>query len=100
LSASGQDLSFVTVEVTDANGRFQPNAKNPIRFTLEGPGTIQATDNGNLRDITPFGSAVRNAHDGRAMAIIRTSHQPGTLRLRAQAEGLTPAEIVLTAKQP
>ncbi|MBN2063405.1 MAG: DUF4982 domain-containing protein, partial [Sedimentisphaerales bacterium] len=47
ITADGCDLSFVTVEVVDKNGNFVPRADNMIKFTINGPGTIAATDNGD-----------------------------------------------------
>ena len=34
--ANGQDLSFVTIEITDKDGIIQPNAPNRLHFKIEG----------------------------------------------------------------
>ena len=52
IRADGNDLSFVTVRVLDAQGALVPRANNRIHFSIEGPGEIVATDNGDPTDMT------------------------------------------------
>lgn len=59
--ASGQDLSFVTVEITDGNGIIQPNATNQLHFKIEGPGTITGVDNADIKDTDPYAGSTRKA---------------------------------------
>lgn len=47
IKADGEDVSVITVQLTDANGRFVPNANNEIAFNLQGPGKIIGVGNGN-----------------------------------------------------
>jgi beta-galactosidase len=47
IRANGQDLSIVTVAVTDAKGRLVPVANNEINFELTGPGKIIGVGNGD-----------------------------------------------------
>ena len=46
-SANGEDVSVITVAVTDARGQIVPTATNPIQFSLEGPGRIIGVGNGD-----------------------------------------------------
>ncbi len=64
IQADGLDLSFITVRVLDKNGVPAPTAKNSIRFTVDGPGEIVATDNGDPTSFVPFQSPVREAFNG------------------------------------
>src|SRR5437773_8808679 len=41
------DLSFVTVEVVDADGLLHPNAEHAVSFAVEGAGTIAAVGSGD-----------------------------------------------------
>ncbi len=96
--ADGQDLSFVTLTVADAAGIMVPRAKNKLTFEVSGPGEVIATDNGDATSFESFQSPVRKAYNGLALAIIRTKPgQTGPITVRAKADGLTPAEITLTA---
>jgi beta-galactosidase len=96
ISADGRDLSFITVRVTDENGRTVPRARNRITFSIEGPAEIVATDNGDPTSFVPFQSAERGAFNGLALAIVRgMAGQPGTVTLRAQSVSLRGDAVAL-----
>ncbi|HEX8142417.1 MAG TPA: beta-galactosidase GalB [Pyrinomonadaceae bacterium] len=94
--ADGSDLSFVTITVADKSGLMVPRTHNRIRFELMGPGEIIAVDNGDPTSHESFQSKERNAFNGLCLVIVRTRPgQPGTIRLKAQSEGLAGAEILI-----
>ena len=86
--ANGQDLSFVSVNITDENGVQQPNADNQLTFTITGPGVIAGVDNANLKDTTSYLSNVRKAWNGRAMVVIKSMKKAGTITLKVSGAGL------------
>ena len=47
INADGEDVSIITVEATDAEGRMVPTAGNLIDFDLKGPGKIIGVGNGD-----------------------------------------------------
>lgn len=97
--ADGSDLSFVTLTITDDKGLMVPRSKNRVRFEIEGPGDLIATDNGSPIDLELFQSAERNAFNGLALAIVRTrAGETGTITLRAMSEGLRPATVRIRAR--
>jgi beta-galactosidase len=101
LAADGRDLAFVSVAIADATGTLAPRANNLVRFTLSGPGEIVATDNGDATSFESFQAPQHHAFNGRVLAIIRTkAGQPGKLTLRAESDGLAPAEISFASRQP
>lgn len=96
IRADGRDLAFVTVRVADAGGQTVPRAAQRIRFSLEGPGEIVATDNGDATSFEPFTSPSRQAFSGQALVIVRGLRgSAGRLKLRAEADGLQAAELLL-----
>jgi beta-galactosidase len=95
IAADGNDLSFITVRVLDKNGRLVPGASNRIKFSITGTGTIAATDNGYQADTEPFSSSERNCWKGMALVIVRATEKKGNITLRATAEGLSPAVLLL-----
>ena len=94
IAADGMDLSFVTVTVADKDGLAVPRSSQRIRFAVEGPARIVATDNGDATSFESFQSPERNAYNGLALVIIRAEpNVPGSIRLKATAPGLTPASL-------
>ncbi|HMP81329.1 MAG TPA: beta-galactosidase GalB [Verrucomicrobiota bacterium] len=97
IAADGQDLSFVTVTVADARGRLVPRSKNQIHFSIEGPGEIVATDNGDPTSFESFQSPERKAFNGLALVIVKATG-PGKIRLTAKSDGLKSADVVVRAQ--
>ena len=94
IRADGLDLAFVTLRIVDSDLRVVPRAANRVRFDIEGPGEIVATDNGNPVDLEPFQQRERNAFSGLAMAIVRARPgQAGTITVNASSGGLDPAGV-------
>ncbi len=75
IAGDGRDLAFATVGFVDAEGNPVPTASDHVRFRLDGPARIVATDNGDPTDMTPFPSPARDAFSGQVLAII--AGQPG-----------------------
>ncbi|WP_415911003.1 glycoside hydrolase family 2 TIM barrel-domain containing protein [Oleiharenicola sp. Vm1] len=99
LRADGQDLVFVTAEVVDAQGLVVPRAKSLLKFSVEGPADLVATDNGDATSHVSFQSPERAAFNGLALLVVRPrAGGGGAIRIRAAAEGLAPAEIEVTAQ--
>ena len=97
IKADGKDLSFITIEVLDDNDRVVPVANNKIEFSIDGPGKIVATDNGDPTDMVEFPSKERNAFNGKALAIVRAKNGgAGRIVVVAESDGLemTTVEII------
>jgi len=87
------DVAHVSFEIVDSAGTVVPVADNLVRFTITG-GSVLMLDNANLRELEPYRSDSRRAFNGRGLAILRAT-QPGTIRLTAVADGLTPASVTI-----
>lgn len=89
VAANGTDLVFVTVKVQDSNGLTVPRTHPSIRFEVQGPGEIVATDNGDATDFTPFQSHERKAFNGMALVIVKARKgAKGSFVVQAQGDGL------------
>jgi beta-galactosidase len=96
ITADGQDLSFVTVTIADNDGLLVPRSQNRICFSIEGPGEIVATDNGDPTSFESFQSTERNAFNGLCLAIGRgKAGQAGTIKLKAESNSLESATVTL-----
>jgi beta-galactosidase len=98
VEANGDSLIYAAVRVVDAAGLVVPRSKNPIKFTLAGPGEIVATDNGDPTDHTAFKSHSRKAFNGLAQVIFRVKrsakgNENAQVLLRAESDGLVPGEL-------
>jgi len=100
IDADGRDLAFLTVCIVDGQGVPVPQASNLIRFELDGPGELVATDNGNPTDRTVFSSPERHAFSGMALAIVRaTPGRSGKIAIQASSPGLEPAAVEVAARE-
>jgi len=95
LLANGQDLSFVTVEITDKDGIFQPNAFNRLHFKVEGAGSNAAVGNADIKDCDPYVGNTRKAWKGRALIVIRSTRNAGDIKLIVTSPGLEEATIIV-----
>ena len=93
--ANGQDLSFVTVEITDKDGNVQPNAEDRLLFNVEGPGVIAGVDNANLKDLDPYVGNTRKAWHGRALVVIKSTQTAGDIMLKVKSPGLPEANVII-----
>jgi beta-galactosidase len=89
IAGDGRDLSFITVRVTDEAGLTAPRAANRVRFTVEGPGELVATDNGDPTSFESFQSPERAAFNGLVLGVVRARPGgTGPITVRVSAEGL------------
>jgi beta-galactosidase len=107
IKADGMDVSVITVQVADAQGRMVPTAADKITFTLSGPGKIIGVGNGDPsshepeqfleKDDSPAPIWRRSLFNGLAQIIVQSTGQPGEITLTAKATGLTEASVSLSA---
>lgn len=97
--ANGQDLSYITIEITDKDGIFQPNATNRVDFKIEGAGIIAGVDNADLKDFEQYVGDTRKAWKGRALVVIKSNHQAGEIKLSVSSNGLEGKSIVIKSIQ-
>ena len=98
IKADGSDLSFVTVKVVDKNGTLVPDADQLIKFDVTGQGLIAGVGNGNPISHESFKSSQRKAFHGMALAIVQAKRRSGQIVLKATADNLAPASIVINAR--
>jgi hypothetical protein len=96
LRADGADMALVQVEVVDAAGRRNPLALDKVDFDVQGPaewrgGIAQGPDNYIFARALPVEGGVNRV-------LLRSTPQAGRIVVRARAQGLAPAEVVLESK--
>ncbi|MDO4320038.1 MAG: glycoside hydrolase family 2 TIM barrel-domain containing protein [Bacteroidales bacterium] len=98
INADGDDLVYFTITVVDKNGNPVPDDDRMVHFKVDGAGTFEATANGDPTCLLPFQAPEMKLFSGAATAIVRSAKTPGTLRLRATAKGVRPAEATVSVK--
>ncbi len=93
IKADGQDLCYVTVEITDSKGLRNPIARNLIIFEIEGPGRIIAVGSSDPLGNQSFTQPERKAFQGRCQVIIRAGNKAGEIKLKVSSEDLQPSEL-------
>jgi len=97
IKANGQDLSYITVELLDANGICNPKAENLIHFDIEGEGTIVAVGSSNPMSTESFQQHQRKAWKGKCLVIVKSTQKAGKIILKASADGLKSSQVVIEA---
>ena len=95
IHADRNDLAYVTVEVVDANGQRVPNAEITVRFSVRGAGELAAQANGVPNEPASFQVPFCKTSQGRCLVILRPTGGTGSIRLRAEADGLEPEIIII-----
>jgi beta-galactosidase len=98
--ANGQDLSYVTIEITDKDGIFQPHAANSLQFKIDGPGVIAGVDNADLKDPDQYVGNSRKAWRGRALVVIKSTHSAGDIKLTISSPGLSETAVNIKTLKP
>ena len=77
ITADGQDLCFITVEVVDSEGVVCPDAAIPCEAVVKGQGRLLAFASADLKDREPYTSSRVTTWKGRALLVVRSTEQKG-----------------------
>jgi beta-galactosidase len=97
IKANGQDLSYVTVELVDANGIRNPKAENLVKFKADG-GTIIGVGNANPVSLESYQLPQRKAWQGRCLVIVRSTEKAGIITLTASVDGMPSSKVIISKK--
>ena len=81
LCANGDELAFVTVEMTDGKGILCPDADDQLEFEVSGNGTFRAVCNGDATSLEPFTQPTMRLFHGKLVVVAQASTEPGTMTL-------------------
>jgi beta-galactosidase len=73
-----------------------PKDDEPLVFKVSGAGTLAGVGNGNPVVVESFQNGTRSTFWGRAVAVVRASKAPGTIKVEVSGGGLptTSADII------
>lgn len=95
INANGEDLCFITVEVTDKQGNLCPKATHDIHFEISGEGYIVAVGNGNAASTASFQAKHRKAFQGKCLLVVKSSNKSGTISIKASADSLENQKLAI-----
>jgi len=99
IAADGQDLSFVTIEVLDANGNLVSDASLDLQASIKGNAVIAATGNADLQDTTPYHSMSFKTWKGKALVVVKSKYKVGKATLRLSSPDVDSAAITINTKK-
>jgi beta-galactosidase len=99
LSADGEDVAMISVEVQDAHGRPAPLAASDVAFKIAGEGRLIGVGNGDPTSHEPDKGASRKAFSGLCMAIVQSTKAAGTITVEASSPGLESARLSIVTMQ-
>jgi beta-galactosidase len=95
LKADGCDVAVIRVAIKDDKGQVVPTANNLVKFSIEGPGKIIGTGNGNPTSYEPDKASQRMAFNGYCLVLVQSDKTAGEIRLKASSESLKGTEVVI-----
>jgi beta-galactosidase len=96
IRSDGSDLVFITVRVEDNSNLAVPRSSNLINFSIDGPGKIVATDNGDATCHVPFQASSRQSYNGMCLVIVKAEKgSTGAFIVKASSKGLKGAEVTI-----
>lgn len=93
--SSGGDVCFITVDLTDANGRFNMSECKKISVKVEGEGYLCGFGSANPSDVGNYFDVMRNTFDGRVSAAVRSGENKGKIKVTFSAEGVESATVTI-----
>ncbi len=95
LKADGCDVSVIKVSIKDSKGRVVPVADNLVTFSIEGPGKIIGTGNGNPSSHEPDKASERKVFNGYCLVLVQSYKQAGEIKLKAFSKTLKGDELTI-----
>jgi len=96
----GTDLIFITVRIEDKNKLLVPRSNNQLNFSIEGPGKIVATDNGDATSHESFQAKSKKAYNGLCLVIVAVEKgAKGSFTVKAESKGLKAAAVKVDIAQ-
>ena len=96
IQADGNDLCYISARITDKAGNLVPDAATKISFSIIGPATIIAVDNGNPAGLEPLKASSISAYKGMALGIVQSSKLKGSVVIKAIAPGLQERNLTIS----
>ena len=99
IKADRNDLSYVMVEIIDAEGNVIPDDDNTmVNFEISGNGKIAGVGSGSPTDMSSFQQPRKKTWQGRCLVIVSPEVKPGGIILKAKSTGLKESSLEIKAE--
>ena len=98
ITADGQDLAYVTIEVVDSKGNVCPDAAIPCEAIVKGQGSILAFASADLKDREAYTSPKVTTWKGRALLVVRSTQKNGRAQVSIKSSLPTASLTIQTTK--
>ena len=98
ITADGQDLVYVTIEVVDSKGNVCPDAAIPCEAIVKGHGSLLAFASADLKDREACTSPKVTTWKGRALLVVRSTQKNGRAQVTVKSSLPTASLTIQTAK--
>ena len=95
LYADGDDVSCIEVDIADANNNFIITAADQVQFTMTGVGRSLGIGSGNWTSSEPFKATSRTVYKGKALIVIQSTMDTGTISVTVNSGSLTSASLTV-----
>lgn len=98
LRADGEDLSFVTVKLTDSAGIENLSASKRVSVSVKGAGRLEAMGSADPKSLGSYDDSEWETYDGYVMFVVRAGEEAGMIEVTVAAEGCEESYILIEVK--
>ena len=99
LKADGHSLAYVAIEITDREGRTVPDAAVSLTADADGPAFLAGFGSANPVTDEDYTDEKTVSFRGKALAVLRSASEPGTVELTVSGENLPAAHLTLAVEK-
>ena len=95
LYADGEDVCCIEADIADANNTLIFKDSSTVSFSFTGAGRSLGIASGNWTSAEPFKATSRKAYHGKALIVIQSTMDTGTINVTVSSTGLTSANLTI-----
>lgn len=99
LTADGRGAAFVTVDLLDDKGQPSRFETRKVTVTVEGAGVLAGFGSAHPQCEGSYQDKTWETFDGRVMAVVRATAEPGEIRVRIEAEGCGEETLTIRSEE-
>ena len=95
LHADGEDMTFITVTITDQDGNLVPDADNQLQVTVTGSATFKGICNGDATSLEVFTQPTMKVFHGQLVIGIQSNGKKGNATVNVSGKGLKATSVTV-----